>query len=171
MSGPSPVLWGTPESTGTSCPIPSTTRCVRHVGYVSSHSCSSPRTPLASNFLRRWRWGTLSKFNAFWRSSNMISCWCFWSIPFWICSMVVTKLVCINLVLSGIRAGFRQWRSDECNAALFERIGCVRESCTTVKLARLHDYTRARTHACTHVHTLNKGKTQDRKHILPKQER
>ena len=93
MSGPSTVPWGTPESTGTSCDaLPSTTiRCVRHVRCVLSHSCASPRTPLASNFLRRWRWGTLS--NAFWRSSNMISCWYFWSIPFWSCSVVVTSYV------------------------------------------------------------------------------
>ena len=72
MKGPSTVPLGTPESTGTSCDaLPSTTtRCVRHVRYVLSHSCASPRTPLASKFLRRWRWGTLS--NAFWRSSNDI---------------------------------------------------------------------------------------------------
>ena len=77
MRGLSTVLCGTPESTGTSCDaLPSTTtRCVRHLRYVLSHSCASPRTPPASNFLRRWRWGTLS--NDFWRSSNMISCWYF----------------------------------------------------------------------------------------------
>ena len=98
MSGPSTVPWGTPsvgtpESTGTSCDaLPSTTtRCVWHDRYVLSHSCASHRTPLASNFFRRWRWGTLS--NAFWRSSNMISCFYFWSIPFLSCSVVVTSCV------------------------------------------------------------------------------
>ena len=86
-------LGGTPESTGTSCDaLPSTTtRWVRHVRYVLSHSCSSPRTPLASSFFRRWRWGTLS--NAFWRSSNMISCWCFWTIPF--CDFTVCIIRCV----------------------------------------------------------------------------
>ena len=54
------------------------------------------------------------------------------SIPFHQSSQWVPPVVSHNLFLksSGTRAGFRQWRSDVCDASLLERIKCVQESCT-----------------------------------------